>query len=70
MMKNKSSNNLGIFIFSMAIIITLSGALIPIVIANKFFIVGLIERVNIFSLQLWIFILSIWLFKRGINEAL
>lgn len=49
----------GIFIFVCAIIMVLSGGLTPVSMANNLPIAGLVERINIFTLQLWIFVLSL-----------
>jgi hypothetical protein len=55
-------------------VITIFGALTPIVMANKLEMEGLTERINIFTLQGYIFVLSLCLFlnrnKAQVNEQI
>jgi len=63
--KSEKHKKIGFFILLCAIIITVSGILTPIVMANNIDISGLTERINIFALQSWVFVLSVYLFTRG-----
>lgn len=62
LMRSSRHRKIGVFIFICAIIITVSGIMTPVIMANKLLISGLTERINIFSLQTWIFALSVYLF--------
>lgn len=57
-LKQEKMKRLGVFAFLMAIIITITGALNPIGIANSWNILGLTERAVIYSLQLMMFVFS------------
>lgn len=61
--KIKSMKKIGLIIILCGIIITISGAATGIIMENNIPILGLVERVNIFTLQLMIFILSFSLIK-------
>jgi hypothetical membrane protein len=71
--KTEGIKRIGIFIFVCSIIITIFGALTPIAMANSLPFSGLTERINIFTLQIWLSVLSVFLFlrpgKRRIGEA-
>ncbi len=49
---------LGVFSLVCAALIVVSGGMTPVALANSLPVGGLIERVNIFTLQSWIFVLS------------
>jgi lysylphosphatidylglycerol synthetase-like protein (DUF2156 family) len=55
----------GIFVFVCAIIMVLAGGFTPAAMANNLPVAGLVERINIFTLQLWIFVLSLRIFVDG-----
>jgi len=63
--KIENMRKLGTFIIVCGCIITISGASTGIVISNSIPILGLIERINIFTVQLMIFILSLFLAKNN-----
>lgn len=56
--RQEKKKKLGIFTLTMAIIITITGALNPIGMANNWNVLGLTERAVIYSLQLMMFVLS------------
>lgn len=57
-LKQEKMKGLGVFTFIMAVIITITGALNPIGMANSLNILGLTERAVIYSLQLMMFVVS------------
>lgn len=61
--KTKTMKKIGLFIILCGVIITISGASTGIIMANSIPILGLVERINIFTLQLIIFVLSFCLIK-------
>lgn len=63
--KIENMRKLGTFIILCGCIITISGASTGIIISNSIPILGLIERVNIFTVQLMVFILSFFLAKNN-----
>ncbi|MCY6370707.1 DUF998 domain-containing protein [Clostridium ganghwense] len=63
--KIKSMKKLGLFVIGCGVIITISGVSTGIVMAKNIPILGLIERINIFTLQLMIFVLSFSLVKQN-----
>jgi hypothetical protein len=63
--KSDKHKKIGFFILLCAVIITVSGILTPITMANNLGISGLTERINIFALQTWIFVLSLFLFAQS-----
>lgn len=62
---------LGVFIIACGSIITISGTFTGIVMANNIPMLGLIEPINIFTLQLMIFVLyfSVSLIKTNISMS-
>jgi hypothetical protein len=74
LIKNVEYKVIGRFILICSLMITISGALTPIVMANRLGMEGLIERINIFTLQGYIFVLSLCLFlnrkKAQVNEQI
>lgn len=54
---------LGVFSLVCAAVIVLSGGMTPVAMANGLPVGGLIERINIFTLQIWISVLSLGLFR-------
>ncbi|NLV59881.1 MAG: DUF998 domain-containing protein [Clostridiales bacterium] len=66
--KTRAHRSLGRFIFLCAIVITVFGALTPMAMAQGWPISGLTERINIFTLQIWISVLALYLFLgRGLT---
>lgn len=63
--KIKSMKSLGMFIIVCGVIITISGASTGIIISNNLPILGLVERINIFTVQSMIFVLSFSLVKKS-----
>ncbi|MGO1057829.1 DUF998 domain-containing protein [Planococcus sp. FY231025] len=63
LLKTKYFKAIGIFTLACGIVLVLSGAATPFVLSNGIPIAGLVERINIFTLQLWIFVLSIFLYR-------
>ncbi|MFH5836794.1 DUF998 domain-containing protein [Proteiniclasticum sp. C24MP] len=61
--KEKKHRKIGKFILLCAVIITLSGALTPLSMAKGIEVSGLLERINIFTLLSWVFVLSVYLFR-------
>lgn len=61
--KSPGHKKLGVFILVCAVIITAAGLMTPVSMANTLPIAGLIERINIFTLQIWLFVSSIYLFS-------
>lgn len=68
--KIESMKKLGIFVIACGSIITISGAFTGIVMANNIPVLGLIERINIFTLQLMIFVLSFSVSLRKTNISM
>jgi len=64
LLKTPAYKKLGTFAIIFAIIFLVSGAFTPIVMANKLPIAGLTERINIFTLQSFLFVLSVYFFKK------
>lgn len=62
LMRSEKHKKIGILILTCAIIITVFGISTPAIMANNLGFSGLTERINIFSLQTWLFVLSIYLF--------
>jgi hypothetical protein len=60
--KTEGMKKLGIFIFVCSIVITVFGAFTPVAMANGLPFSGLTERINIFTLQIWLSVLSVYLF--------
>jgi hypothetical protein len=58
--KKENKKRLGIFILIMAIIITLSGMINPISMSLNLNILGLTERITIYSLQIMMFVISVY----------
>lgn len=59
-MNQEKMKRLGIFALVMSIIITITGAINPIGMANNLNILGLTERDVIYSLQLMMFVFSVY----------
>lgn len=64
----QSTKRLGIFIIACGVVIIVSGASTGVIIANEIPITGLIERINIFTLQVLIFVISYVMTKKIKNE--
>lgn len=59
----KNFRSIGLFTLVCAIMIVLAGVATPIVLNNELPFAGLVERVTIFTLQLWVFVLSLYLYR-------
>lgn len=66
-LKKDKMKKIGYITLGFAILIALSGLLNPIVLSNNWNILGVTERINIFSLEIYIFILS---YMYGFNKEL
>lgn len=64
LVKTPGFKALGVFSIVCAGVIVVSGGMTPVAIAKELPIGGLIERINIFTLQTWIFVLSLVLLRR------
>ncbi len=53
----------GLFVFVCAVIMVVAGGMTPVSMANNLPIAGLVERINIFTLQIWIAVLSLRVFS-------
>lgn len=62
--KSPGHKMFGAFILICAVIITVAGLMTPVTMANNFPMAGLVERINIFTLQIWLFVSSIYLFSK------
>ncbi len=61
-LKKTALRKTGLFVFICAIIMVIAGGMTPVSMANSLPIAGLVERVNIFTLQIWIAVLSLSVF--------
>ena len=61
LLKSPGHQKLGKFALLCAVIITHAGCLTPISMANSLPITGLVERINIFTLQIWLFVTSLYI---------
>ncbi|TWT07146.1 DUF998 domain-containing protein [Planococcus sp. CPCC 101016] len=59
----KNFRSIGLFTLFCGLIIVLAGVAAPIVLNNNLPYAGLVERFNIFTLQLWVFVLSLYLYR-------
>ena len=59
----KSFRGIGLITLACAVIIVLAGVATPIVLNNGLPYAGLVERIIIFTLQLWVFVLSLYLYR-------
>ena len=64
LVKTTGLKALGVFSLVCAAVIVVSGGITPVAIATGFPMGGLIERVNILTLQTWIFVLSVSLLRK------
>lgn len=64
LLKTRGMKGMGIFVIVCSVIITVFGAFTPIAMANNLPFAGLTERINIFTLQIWLSVLSVFLFVR------
>ena len=69
LVKTAGFKALGVFSLVCAAMIVVSGGMTPASMAGGWSVGGLIERINIFTLQTWIFILSIGLLRRRRSAA-
>lgn len=63
LMKTQHFRSMGVLSLVSAVILTISGIATPVVLNNEMGIAGLVERMNLFTLQIWFFSLSIFLFN-------
>lgn len=59
----KDFQRIGLFTLACAMVIVLAGIASPIVLNNEWPFTGLIERFTVFTLQLWMFVLSLYLYR-------
>lgn len=59
----KNFRGIGLYTLLSAIVIVLAGVATPIVLNNELPYAGLVERVIIFTLQLWVLVLSLYLYR-------
>jgi hypothetical membrane protein len=64
LLKTRGMKGMGIFVIVCSVIITVFGAFTPIAMVNNLPFAGLTERINIFTLQIWLSVLSVFLFIR------
>lgn len=64
-LRRSGIKGIGLFIIICSIVITVFGAFTPISMGAGLPVSGLAERINIFSLQLWISVLSVYLFIKA-----
>ena len=63
LLKTRYFKAMGVFTVVCGLVLILSGIATPVVLNNGVPVAGLVERINIFTLQLWMFVLSIFLYK-------
>jgi hypothetical protein len=63
LLKTRYFKAMGVFTLICGIVLVISGIATPVVLSNGVPVAGLVERTNIFTLQLWVFVLSIFLYK-------
>ncbi len=63
LLKTPYFRTMGMLSLISAVILTGSGVATPIVLSNEWGIAGLVERINLFTLQVWFFSLSLYLFN-------
>ena len=63
--KTKGCKALGVFSLVCVGVIVVLGGMTPAAMANNLPVSGLLERVNIFTLQAWIFVLSISMVRKS-----
>lgn len=68
--KTEGMKSIGTFILVCSIVITVFGAITPAAMANGWPFSGLTERINIFTLQIWLSVLSVYLFLRWGKSAI
>lgn len=61
--KSAGYKGIGAFVLICAVIFTVSGMISPVIMAKGIPIAGLIERINIFTLQICLFVLSVYIFR-------
>lgn len=59
----KKFRKIGLFTLVCAVVIVLSGVATPIVLSNELPFAGLVERILIYTLQLWTIVLSFYLYR-------
>lgn len=66
--KTEGFKKTGVFILVCAVIMVISGGFSPVAMANGLPFGGIVERINIFALQLWIAVLSVRLRLAKVQE--
>jgi hypothetical protein len=69
LLKTESCKKLGVFMLICASVMVAAGLMSPVTLATGWPVAGLVERFNIFTLQLWIFVLSIGVFRKRLPSA-
>ncbi len=69
LLKTEGFKKLGVFMLACASMMVAAGLMSPVTFAAGWPVGGLMERCNIFTLQLWIFVLSIGVFRRKLPAA-
>lgn len=64
LVKTPAFKALGVFSIVCAAIIVVSGGMTPVAIATELPVGGLIERLNIFTLQTWVFVMSVSMLRK------
>lgn len=64
LVKTPGFKALGVFSIVCAAIIVVSGGMTPVAIATELPVGGLIERLNIFTLQTWVFVMSVSMLRK------
>ncbi len=64
LVKSPGLRVLGVFSLICAVMIVVSGGMTPVALANHLTVGGLLERLNIFTLQTWVFVLSVSLVRK------
>lgn len=69
LLKTEGFKKLGVFMLVCASVMVAAGLMSPVTFATGWPVGGLVERFNIFTLQLWIFVLSVSVFRRKLPTA-
>ncbi len=69
LLKTPGFKKLGVFMLVCSCVMVAAGLLTPVTMATGSPIVGLVERINILTLQLWIFVLSVCVVRKRLPAA-
>lgn len=69
LLKTEGLKKLGVFMLVCSFVMVGAGLMTPVTMATGWPIGGLVERINILTLQLWIFVLSVSIFRRQLPVA-